>query len=159
MENDHRKRFMQRAAALAVYALENNLGGPFGAVVVKEGEIIGEGYNQVTSLNDPTAHAEMMAIRNACSRLGSFQLTNCEIYSSCEPCPMCLGAVYWARPDRLYYGSGREEAAEAGFDDAFIYEEIPKLQEERKIPFVFLPDEESSAVFRKWTTKKNKKEY
>jgi tRNA(Arg) A34 adenosine deaminase TadA len=159
MITDHRNRFMRRASELAEFAVENNLGGPFGAVVVKDGEIIGEGYNQVTSLNDPTAHAEMMAIRNACSRLGSFQLTNCEIYSSCEPCPMCLGAVYWARPDRLYYGSGREEAAEAGFDDAFIYEEIPKLQEERKIPFVFLPDEESSAVFRKWTTKKNKKEY
>jgi tRNA(Arg) A34 adenosine deaminase TadA len=159
MKTNHRNRFMQRAAELAEFSLEKNLGGPFGAVVVKNGEIIGEGYNQVTSLNDPTAHAEVMAIRNACRHLGSFQLTGCEIYSSCEPCPMCMGAVYWARPDRLFYGSGRGEAASAGFDDAFIYEEIPKLQEERRIPFVFLPDAESSAVFRKWTKKKKKTEY
>lgn len=154
-----RNGFMDRAAELAEFAVENNLGGPFGAVVVKDGEIIGEGYNQVTSLNDPTAHAEVMAIRNACRHLGTFQLSGCEIYSSCEPCPMCMGAVYWARPDCLFFGSGKEDAARAGFDDAFIYEEIPKPPEERKIPFVFFPHPESSAVFRLWINKKNKTEY
>lgn len=154
-----RNGFMDRAAELAEFAVENNLGGPFGAVVVKDGEIIGEGYNQVTSLNDPTAHAEVMAIRNACRHLGTFQLSGCEIYSSCEPCPMCMGAVYWARPDCLFFGSGKEDAARAGFDDAFIYEEIPKPPEERKIPFEFFPHPESSAVFRLWINKKNKTEY
>lgn len=159
MNNDYRNCFMQRAAELARYAVENNLGGPFGAVVVKNGEIIGEGFNQVTSANDPTAHAEIVAIRNACRHLGSFQLEGCEIFSSCEPCPMCLGAVYWARPDCLYFGSGREDAASAGFDDALIYDEITKFREERKIPFIYLPHAESAAVFGQWSNKKNKIEY
>jgi guanine deaminase len=151
--------FMKRAAELAKYAVENGLGGPFGAVVVKEGLIIGEGYNRVTSSNDPTAHAEIMAIRNACNNLGTFQLKGCEIYSSCEPCPMCMGAIYWARPSKLYYGSGRKVAAEAGFDDAFIYDEIALSPEKRKLPIVFLPENDALNAFTIWKSMENKIEY
>ncbi len=158
-EDSEKQHFMKRAAELAVYAVENGLGGPFGAVVVKDGRIVGEGFNQVTSSNDPTAHAEVMAIRDACKKLGTFQLNGCEIYSSCEPCPMCLGAVYWARPAKLYYGSGREDAAKAGFDDAFIYDEIALPVCERKLPVVSLPLRETLNVFKLWEKKANKIEY
>ena len=116
--------FLRMAIALARKGVEEGKGGPFGCVIVKDGEVIGKGCNGVTSTNDPTAHAEVMAIRDACRHLGDYQLTGCDVYTSCEPCPMCLGALYWARPDRVVYAASRFEAAEAGFDDAFIYTEI-----------------------------------
>jgi guanine deaminase len=151
--------FMKRAASLAKYAVENDLGGPFGAVVVKDGKVVGEGFNCVTSSNDPTAHAEMRAIRNACSNLGTFQLDGCEIYSSCEPCPMCMGAIYWARPSRLFYGSDRQDAARAGFDDAFIYDEIKMSPEKRKLPLFFMPNMDVHEAFSLWKSKENKIQY
>src|ERR1700755_1901708 len=122
--NDDHIVFMRRAIELAQNGVDNNQGGPFGCVIAKDGRVVGEGCNEVTSTNDPTAHAEIMAIRDACRRLGDYQLTDCDVYTSCEPCPMCLGALYWARPNRIVYAAGREDAAEAGFDDAFIYKEI-----------------------------------
>jgi guanine deaminase len=158
-KNDIRQGFMKRAAELACFAVERDLGGPFGAVVVKDGIIIGEGYNRVTSSNDPTAHAEIMAIRDACGRLGHFQLEGCEIYSSCEPCPMCMGAIYWARPEKVYFGSDRNDAAQAGFDDAFIYTELTNSPDERKIQMVYLPEDGAILAFRAWNVKENKKEY
>ncbi|MGC2236356.1 MAG: nucleoside deaminase, partial [Pyrinomonadaceae bacterium] len=118
MEKD--EYFMSRAITLAQNGMDSNAGGPFGAIVVRHGEIIGEGSNRVTSTNDPTAHAEITAIREACQKLGSFQLENCTIYTSCEPCPMCLGAIYWARPERVVFACTREDAAKIGFDDQFI---------------------------------------
>ena len=124
-------RFMKRAAELAAYAVDHGLGGPFGAVVVKEGVIVGEGYNRVTSINDPTAHAEIMAIRDACRKLETFQLAGCEIYSSCEPCPMCLGAIYWAGIKKVVYAFDRTEAEKAGFSDKFIYDEVKIKQKEQ----------------------------
>ena len=124
---------MLRAIELARKGMENGAGGPFGCVVVKDGEIVGEGSNLVTSTNDPTAHAEITAIRNACQNLNNFQLEGCEIYTSCEPCPMCLGAIYWARPAKMFYAATHEDAAKVGFDDQFIYEEIEKPITERKI--------------------------
>jgi len=151
--------YLQRASELAGFAVDNGLGGPFGAVVVKEGKIVGEGYNRVTSSNDPTAHAEIVAIRDACARLGTFQLTGCEIYSSCEPCPMCLGAVYWARPLSLCYGSTRKDAAAAGFDDEFIYREIDRPGDEKKIPFVYRQHKGCTGVFDLWKSKENKTGY
>ncbi|HDR50187.1 MAG TPA: nucleoside deaminase, partial [Mariniphaga anaerophila] len=126
------KEFMLRAIQLAEKGMKNGCGGPFGAVVVKEGKIIGEGYNNVISKNDPTAHAEILAIREACRNLESFQLTDCTLYTSCEPCPMCLGAIYWARPEKVFYACTREDAAEVDFDDQFIYEELEKETENRK---------------------------
>jgi len=125
--------FLKEAIRLAVENVESGNGGPFGAVVVKDGKIIARGMNQVTHTNDPTAHAEIIAIREACAVLNSFQLTGCEIYSSCEPCPMCLGAIYWARPDKLYYAGSKEDAASMHFDDQFIYEEIALPVEQRKL--------------------------
>lgn len=157
--NDKQALFLQRAAELAGFAVSHGLGGPFGAVVVKDGQIVGEGYNRVTSSNDPTAHAEIVAIRDACTRLGTFQLSGCEIYSSCEPCPMCLGAVYWARPLRLCYGSTRNDAAEAGFDDEFIYREIVLPDDERKIPFEYRQHKACTDVFEWWKSKENKTGY
>ena len=133
--------------------------GPFGAVVVKNGEIVGRGFNQVTSSNDPTAHAEVVAIRDACNNLGTFQLEDCEIYTSCEPCPMCLGAIYWARPRKVYYANTREDAAEIGFDDAFIYQEIPLPLHQRKIEMIPLGREEAQKAFQFWKDKSDKTEY
>jgi len=150
---------MKRAVELARYAVENNLGGPFGAVVVKNGIIIGEGYNCVTSADDPTAHAEIVAIRNACRLLGGFQLEDCEIYSSCEPCPMCLGAIYWARPSTVYYGTTRHDAATAGFDDSFIYDELEITGEKRKIPAICLYDPDAVNIFGTWIVKEDKINY
>src|SRR3990167_1516342 len=126
------KKFMSHAIRLSITKMVEGKGGPFGAVVVKNGKIIAEGFNKVTSTNDPSAHAEVVAIRNACKKLKSFQLTGCEIYTSCEPCPMCLGAIYWARPDRVYFANTREDAANIGFDDQFIYEEINRSIQKRK---------------------------
>lgn len=150
---------MRRAAKLAEENIEAGKGGPFGAVIVKDGKIIAEGANHVTTQNDPTAHAEVVAIRAACGKLGDFQLAGCEIYTSCEPCPMCLGAIYWARPEKVYYGSTAKDAKNIGFDDAFIYEEIAKAHGSRKIPFERIPSEEADAVFFGWMAKQDKVEY
>jgi guanine deaminase len=151
--------FLRLAIELARRGVEEGKGGPFGCVIVKDGEVIGKGCNGVTSTNDPTAHAEVMAIRDACRHLGDYQLTGCDVYTSCEPCPMCLGALYWARPDRVVYAASRFEAAEAGFDDAFIYTEINLPDGERRIPFVHGVMTESAEVFALWREKGNKKLY
>ncbi len=151
--------FMSEAIRLSVANVEEARGGPFGAVVVKDGKIIARGTNQVTSTNDPTAHAEVVAIRNACIALNSFQLDGCEIYTSCEPCPMCLGAIYWARPAKLFYANSKEDAAGIQFDDQFIYEEIAKPVEERKLFTRQLMREEALEAFKKWSTSTLKKEY
>lgn len=153
------EEFMRRAISLAQTGVDKGAGGPFGAVVVKNAEIVGEGFNQVTSTNDPTAHAEIVAIRRACERLGSFQLDDCVIYTSCEPCPMCLGAIYWARPARVFYAATREDAANIGFDDQFIYEEIEKNFEHRQMKLVNLLRGEGLTVFENWTSKTDKTEY
>ena len=159
MRNKH-EVFMSRAIELAEFGVDNDAGGgPFGAVVVRDGVIIGEGWNRVTSTNDPTAHAEVIAIRNACEKVGSFQLEECIIYSSCEPCPMCLGAIYWARPELLVFAGGREDAAVAGFDDQFIYDEIGKNFEERTIETLSIMREEAKRVFQKWLDKEDKITY
>ena len=150
---------MKEAVNAALKGMNNNEGGPFGCVVVKDGKIIGRGNNKVTSTNDPTAHAEVTAIRDACKNLDSFQLEGCEIYTSCEPCPMCLGAIYWARPDKVYYGSNQADAAHIGFDDAFIYKEIPLPYTERSIPFEQLVPEIAITPFQEWTKKVDKTEY
>ena len=134
-------------------------GGPFGAVIVRNGEIIARGENRVTVCNDPTAHAEVSAIREAAARLGTYDLSGCEIYSSCEPCPMCLGAIYWARLDRLYYAGTRADAANVGFDDAHIYEELPLDPSQRELPTESLLREEAQRVFEAWAEKADKKEY
>jgi guanine deaminase len=159
MTEQQNENFMRRAIALAQNGIDSNLGGPFGAIVVCDGEIIGEGWNQVTSTNDPTAHAEIVAIRNACARLGSFQLDNCVIYTSCEPCPMCLGAIYWARPAKVYFAATREDAAEVGFDDQFIYEELEKNFEHRQMKLANFLRDEALIIFRNWANKPDKTEY
>ncbi len=149
---------MKIAIELAEENVKNG-GGPFGAVIVKDGAIVGKGVNTVTSSNDPTAHAEVNAIRNACKNLSSFQLDDCEIYSSCEPCPMCLGAIYWARPNKLYFAASKTDAANAGFDDSFIYEEIDKNFNERKITTVKIEHKNSLNPFKQWTESESKTEY
>lgn len=151
--------FLKEAARLSGENINAGKGGPFGCVIVKDGKIIARGTNLVTSANDPTAHAEVVAIREACKTLKTFQLTSCEIYTSCEPCPMCLGAIYWARPDKVYYANTRDDAAAIGFDDDFIYQEIAVPIAARKISFVHAPIQEASAVFENWTKKENKIEY
>lgn len=157
--SDQHTAFMEQAIALSVQGMENNEGGPFGAIVVKDGKIIGKGNNRVTLSNDPTAHAEVTAIRDACKTLGNFQLTGCTLYTSCEPCPMCLGAIYWARPDKVYFGSTRQTAADAGFDDDFIYREINVPPDSRKIPFQQILVEKADGAFRKWKDKEDKTPY
>jgi tRNA(Arg) A34 adenosine deaminase TadA len=153
------KKFMQEAIDLAKQNLKHKNGGPFGAVVVKDGKIIGRGVNSVTSQNDPTAHAEVNAIREACTVINSFQLDDCEIYSSCEPCPMCLGAIYWARPKKFYYAATREDAAKAGFDDSEIYREIQLPVNRRKIPSEQLMKPEAMEVLETWIDLDHKTEY
>ena len=150
---------MLKAIRLAQNGIDSNAGGPFGAVVVKDGEIIGEGFNKVTSTNDPTAHAEVVAIRNACEHLGNFQLDGCILYTSCEPCPMCLGAIYWARPAQVFYAATREDAANVGFDDEFIYKEIEKNFEDRQMKLVNVLREEGLKVFKNWEVKMDKTKY
>ena len=150
---------MQQAIELSHKGMDTGKGGPFGAVVVKKGTIVGMGHNQVTATNDPTAHAEVVAIRDACQHLGTFQLEGCELYTSCEPCPMCLGAIYWARPDRVYYANTRDDAAAIGFDDAFIYDEIPRPLHERKIEMIQLGREEALKAFEKWSHSGDKRLY
>ncbi len=157
VEND--RVFLRQAIELAKNGVEQGAGGPFGCIVVKDSLVIGRGYNQVTSTNDPTAHAEVVAIRDACRHLGSYQLTDCDLYTSCEPCPMCLGAIYWARPRRVIYACTRHEAATAGFDDAVIYQEINVPVDERKIPFDHQALNEAAALFRLWKDKGDKKLY
>ena len=152
-------KFMLRAIELSKASVYSGKGGPFGCVIVKDGKIVGEGNNQVTSTNDPTAHAEVVAIRDACKNLNSFQLDGCEIYTSCEPCPMCLGAIYWARPDKIYYANTREDAQQIGFDDSFIYEEIPLEIARRKIPMIALERAAALEVFKAWQQTTDKTEY
>jgi len=151
--------FMREAIRLSIEKMQAGHGGPFGAVVVKDGSIIARGFNQVTSTNDPTCHAEVDAIRKACKVLGTFQLDGCDLYTSCEPCPMCLGAIYWARPRRVFYGNTKEDAAAAGFDDQFIYDEIEKPLDQRQIPMIELLRDESQEGFQSWTTQKYKINY
>ena len=150
MITEQDREYLQQAIALARRGVEEGRGGPFGCVIVREGEVVGKGNNGVTSTNDPTAHAEIMAIRDACSRLGHFQLTGCVVYASCEPCPMCLGAIYWARPSRVVYAATRQQAAAAGFDDEFIYREIEVPEGERKIVFELGWDKGAEDVFELW---------
>ena len=159
MVNEESNRFMQMAVELSRKGSESIKGGPFGAVVVKDGVVIGEGYNSVLILNDPTAHAEVMAIRDACNHLDSFCLEGCVIYSTCEPCPMCLGAIYWARPSRVYYASTRFDAATAGFDDAFIYSEVAREPGKRTIPMIFMTCPEVHEVFKAWIKNPDKVSY
>src|SRR5467141_778145 len=151
--------FMQRAIALALENVRSGNGGPFAALIVKENRVIAEGTNRVTSTNDPTAHAEIVAIREACRVLADFQLTGCDLYTTCEPCPMCLGAIYWARPARVFYGGSATDAAAAGFDDAFIYDELKIRPAGRRIPMTQLLRDDSLAVFLAWKQQENKTPY
>ncbi len=150
---------MRRAVALSAEKMRAGLGGPFGAIIARDGKIIAEGHNQVTFGNDPTAHAEVVAIRAACRQLGSFSLQGCEMYSSCEPCPMCLGAIYWARLDRVYYANTRSDAAAIGFDDDHIYREFDKPIDGRVVPFIQLGSEEARQIFQEWLEKPDKIPY
>lgn len=150
---------MEMAIRLSAEGMEKGEGGPFGAIVVQGDEVVGRGWNQVLRTNDPTAHAEVMAIRDACKNLGTFQLHDCEIYTSCEPCPMCLGAIYWARPQRVYFANTKADAAAIDFDDSFIYEEINMPLPQRKIPLIAMPSEEALQVFKDWKAKGDKKLY
>jgi tRNA(Arg) A34 adenosine deaminase TadA len=151
--------FMRRAIALAQEGMDRDQGGPFGSVVVSEGRVVGEGQNRVTSTNDPTAHAEVVAIRAACAALGRFDLSGCEIYASCEPCPMCLSAIYWARLDRIWYANARQDAARIGFDDALIYREVALPPDRRTLPMERLLAGEASATFDAWMRKADKVRY
>ena len=150
---------MRSAIELSLENVRSGKGGPFAAVVVKDGKILALGANQVTSTFDPTAHAEIVAIREACRKLGQFQLAGCEIYTTCEPCPMCLGAIYWARPAKVYFGATATDAAAVGFDDSFIYQQLGIPMSERSVPMVPMMREESLAVFREWERKSDKIPY
>ena len=157
-KNDAAK-FMKKAIRLSIANVEKGNGGPFGAVIVKDGKVIARGVNNVTSANDPTAHAEVVAIRKACKTLKTYQLTGCEIYASCEPCPMCLAAIYWARPDKIFFAASKEHAAAIDFDDKLIYEEIAKPIAERKIFTQQILREQALEAFKKWSESPNKIEY
>src|SRR5246500_3909422 len=150
------RSFMARAIQLSIEGVRSGHGGPFGSVIVKDGKIIAEAANQVTSNNDPTAHAEVLAIRKACESLRCFELKNCELYTSCEPCPMCLGAIYWARISRVYFASTAEDAAKFGFDDSLIYSELRQAHAHRRIPVIQMMREEALAGFHAWEAKPNK---
>ena len=150
---------MRRAIALSMEKMQSGSGGPFGAVIARDGEVVAEGWNQVTSSADPTAHAEVVAIRRACQALGTFDLRDCEIYTSCEPCPMCLGAIYWARLGRIWFANDRSDAAAIGFDDDFLYREIPLPLAQRSLPTQRLLAEEGRAAFDAWTGKPDKVAY
>lgn len=152
------KDFMRRAIALASESVRRG-GGPFGAVIVKDGEVVAEGSNSVTLLNDPTAHAEVSAIREACRKLGTFHLEGCTVYTSCEPCPMCLGAIYWAGIKQIFYGNTRKDAADIGFADDFIYEELERPLEHRRLPIRPLLRDEAQESFRRWMEKSDRTEY
>ncbi len=152
------RELMQRAIDLSKESIRNG-GGPFGAVIARQGEIIAEGSNCVTIDNDPTAHAEVTTIRKACKKLNTYDLSGCEIFTSCEPCPMCLGAIYWAKLDKIYFANDRKDAAEIGFADDFIYEELPLKPSERQKPSEILMREEAIEAFRMWQAKEDKTEY
>ena len=152
------EQLMRRAIALSIESV-NSGGGPFGAVIARNGEIVAEGSNNVTSHHDPTAHAEVSAIREACRKLETFDLSGCDIYTSCEPCPMCLGAIYWAHIDKIYYANDRRDAADIGFDDDFIYQEIALKPTERTKPSEILLREEAIEAFKQWEAKAAKTEY
>ena len=158
MTTDEQK-FLERAIELSREGMQSGKGGPFGCVIVKDGKIIGEGCNQVATTNDPTAHAEVVAIRNACKTLGNFQLSGCDVYASCEPCPMCLSAIYWSHISKIFYGNTKKDAADINFDDDFIYQEIPKAPQERKIPMLQLSRSEALKAFELWTEKADKITY
>lgn len=151
--------FMARAIELSIENVRSGRGGPFAAVVVRDSEIIAEGVNQVISTNDPTAQAEIVAIREACKKLADFELKDCELYTTCEPCPMCLGAIYWARPARVYFANTAEDAAKIGFDDRLIYKEAARPLSQRKIPMIPLMREQASKAFRAWEDKADKTSY
>ena len=151
--------FMRLAADLSRATMEGGRGGPFGAVIGRDGRVIAEGSNEVTSSNDPTAHAEVVAIRRACAAVQGFSLAGATIYSSCEPCPMCLSAIYWARLDRLVYANTRDQAAAIGFDDAFLYDEVPKAPLARRMPTRHLPSPEAESIFHAWAEKTDKISY
>lgn len=153
------EKFMREAIRLSQQGMDNNEGGPFGCIVVKDDQIIGRGNNRVICNTDPTAHAEVVAIRDACTHLGTFQLDGCEIYASCEPCPMCLGAIYWARPSVVYFANSREDAASIGFDDSMIYSEMNVDHAKRKIPIINLSLSGAFKVFENWTKKNDKHLY
>ncbi|MBO9999332.1 MAG: nucleoside deaminase [Cyanobacteria bacterium SID2] len=159
MSNSEHRKFLQLAIDLAVEGVKLDRGGPFGAIIVKDGEVVGTGNNRVTSTNDPTAHAEIVAIRNACQTLDSFHLKGCTLYTSCEPCPMCLGAIYWARIDRLFYACTQEDAAKIDFDDSFIYREIERPIAERQIPGIQLMNDRGLKAFQLWQQKTDKTPY
>jgi guanine deaminase len=150
--------FMSKAIAMSIENVARG-GGPFAALVVKNGEIVGSGVNQVTATNDPTAHAEIVAIRAACRALRAFQLDGCDIYTTCEPCPMCLGAIYWARPKRVFFANTREDAKDIGFDDEFIYRQIALPFEQRSIPLIPMLRDEALEAFRLWNDKPDKTSY
>ncbi|WP_113925977.1 nucleoside deaminase [Cognataquiflexum aquatile] len=158
MEEIHEK-FMKMAIDLSRSGMVQGKGGPFGCVIVKDGKVVGQGCNSVLDTNDPTAHAEVVAIRDACKNLGSFQLEGCYLYTSCEPCPMCLGAIYWARPERVFFANTKKDAAAIGFDDQFIYEELELPLNKRKIPFSQLSKEAAKKVFKEWELLDNKSLY
>ena len=155
---NNQEKFMQKAIDLSIESVKNG-GGPFGAVIVKDGEIIAASSNSVTTDNDPTAHAEVNTIRLATKKLGTFDLSGCEIYSSCEPCPMCLGAIYWARLDKLYFANNKTDAKNIGFDDSFIYDEIATPYEKRKVKTIQMMRNEALVAFKNWDSKEDKTEY
>lgn len=158
-QHNGQPHLMRHAIKLSQEKMEAGFGGPFGAVITKDGKVIAEGFNQVTSSNDPTAHAEMTAIRAACKTLNTFDLAGCEIYTSCEPCPMCLSAIYWARLDTIYYANSREDAADIGFDDEMLYNEIPKAISERSVPTHRILENEAIKPFNDWKVKTDKVHY
>lgn len=158
-EKKQAEKYMRHAIELGRKGMQAGEGGPFGTVIVKNGEIIGEGWNRVIATNDPTAHGEIMAIRDACKRTNSFILSGCELYTSGEPCPMCLGAIYWARIDRIFYGFGVQDAAEIGFDDKFIYEQLAKPLEQRQIPEIRVLDTEALEVLKVYAADPNRVKY
>ena len=159
MTDTTHQQFMAAAIALSKQAIREGRGGPYGAVVVKDGVIVGRGMNEVTSVNDPTAHAEMTAIRQACEQLGSWNLAGCELYTSCEPCPMCLGAIYWARVDKIYYGNTKEVAARFGFNSQYFYDEVAKAREDRQIAMVLLMPEDAITAFEEWEQQRDRQSY
>ena len=156
---DNHKHYMNEAVKEALIGIQNDDGGPFGCIVVKDDKIVGRGHNLVTSTNDPTAHGEITAIRDACKNLNSFQLDGCIIYTSCEPCPMCLGAIYWSRAEKVYYGCNQKDAAAIGFDDEFIYKEIDIAKKDRTIPFEQIERKTAIRVFEEWEVKENRIDY
>jgi len=159
MENTAHEKFMRIAIELAEDNVKRGIGGPFGAVIVKDGMIVARSANRVVSTNDPTAHAEVSVIRLACQELETYNLAGCEIYTSCEPCPMCLGAIYWARIDKIYYANTKADAAAIGFDDHFIYDELENPMDKRKLPFVQLLRDEALTAFKLWETTEHREHY